>query len=133
MKPKSKQKRVVVWLGPAFEGDIETLFATPQGYQLLETKPGRESKNGQRKVTLIYQLVDHRRRVVCKRCGVVLVDTEPNAPKPDYHHPKGSTCELAGCYPPPESYKVFYPKSVRRARKRGAKLGGKMARRARRG
>lgn len=59
MKPRSKQKRVVVWLGPAFEGDIETLFATPQGYKLLETKPGRESKNGQRKVTLVYQLVDH--------------------------------------------------------------------------
>ena len=61
------------------------------------------------------------------------MNTEPNAPKLDYHYPKGSTCEHVGCYPPPESYKVFYPKTIRRACKRRVKLAKKMTRRANHG
>jgi hypothetical protein len=138
MKPKSRQRRLVHWLGPAYPGsadDYAKTFVPPRGYELIEVVSGRQAPNGSRKVTLVCQLIENgRTRVVCKRCGAILRDTEPYDPKPDYHHPKGSTCEYANqCYPPPESYRAFYPKKARRARKRGAKLAAKMTRRARRG
>ena len=135
MKPKSRQRRLVHWLGPAYPGtteDYAKTFVPPHGYELVEVVPGRQALNGSRKVTLVCQLLgDGRRRVVCKRCGAVLEDTEPSDARPDYHHPVGSTCEHAGCYPPPESYRAYYPKMARRARKRGARLAAKMTRRAR--
>jgi len=73
------------------------------------------------------------RRAVCQTCGAILVDAEPMDKRPDYHHPRGSTCEFNTCYPPRSSYTKFQPKKVRRANKRGAKLGLKMTRRAARG
>lgn len=137
MKPKSRQRRITHWLGPAFEGSPEAyaeVFIVPKSYQLVEIIPGRKTESGQQKITVVCQLIKgDRRRVVCKRCGAVLEDTEPSDLRPDYHHPKGSTCEHNHCYPPPESYKAYYPKMARRARKRGAKLAAKMTRRARRG
>jgi hypothetical protein len=73
------------------------------------------------------------RKAVCKACGAILQDAESCDAKPDYHHPKGSTCVHDHCYPPRESYVLFVPKKIRRANKRGARLGARMTRRAARG
>ena len=76
----------------------------------------------------------HIDRIVCVKCGLVINDSEPGAPVPEFYHKanpkrycpnekKYLDVEMVGVSP-------FRRKRDRRARKRGAKLARKFTKKA---
>ena len=68
------------------------------------------------------------RKVICKVCGMIIADIEPQLVYPEYWHPVNPKCPHSRTSPPENSYVLFKCKKARRADKRGAKLGRKMSR-----
>lgn len=60
--PKSKRtwKRLEGWLGPAFDRskleNFEEAFPTPKGWRFVSYELGKLSKNGQQKITRLYEI-----------------------------------------------------------------------------